>query len=230
MRLLYVNALGVALLLCGCATKPIAQIIPAPPQGPTLAPDDLRRVRTPEAVRTYYVGRLPDADRRGMREAGSYYVLAKSSDWDLRNNQIPLRASGPLRSVVDPTYVPMPTDAAVSAEIERQKLAAKRAESAAMQAEILNAQLRADTRAMAKAKTSVLNLRGELEHERAARQQAEEQNAALRAQLNSSSATPSIPDPVPATVDDSHPSENNPFDEAATKKPTDFPVIQKHNK
>lgn len=169
--------------LAGCRSKPEAPLpsLPAYPKpGTALNADDLQRVRTQEVVKTYYVGRLPSADGRSMRGAHQIYVLSQDATWDTRPNAdvLPL---GPQITVRDLAYQPMPVSAESAAEVERQALARKRAENAALQAETLNAQLRADYANMAKSRAVVRDLRSQLETERTARAKAEAELSHFRA-------------------------------------------------
>src|SRR3569623_559165 len=54
------------------------------PEGRRVDPYDTSRVRYPEDVHSYEVGRLPSRDRREMHEAHTVYRVEQSNRWDQR--------------------------------------------------------------------------------------------------------------------------------------------------
>ena len=133
--------LGLTLLLGACATKPQKAVIPTQSK-PTperiakavaLMPNDRQRVRTPEHVKTYYVGRQPSKDGRTMHEAHRVYRREAGSRWNLLPNQPPLASTGPVTHVMDLAFNAAPRSNAIEIELNRQReiteeLLAKRGE------------------------------------------------------------------------------------------------------
>lgn len=91
-----------------------------------VAPDDVKRVRFPEFVKTYYVGRMPTKDGIGMHEAHRVYEIGSSSTWNLHPESRALAHQGPARGLVDYAYSPMPKDQRISAELNKQKAVTER--------------------------------------------------------------------------------------------------------
>jgi hypothetical protein len=83
--------------------------------------DDLRRVRTPEFVKSYHVGRSTTRTGDLMREAHQVYRLEKSGRWNLARSNPPLDANAPVTRVVDQSFKPLPEDKQIRAEVARQQ-------------------------------------------------------------------------------------------------------------
>ena len=116
------------ILLASCSTPPRSK--PAPKQALTrasvekryLKPSDIERVRHPEFVKTYHVGR--SVSGRGgsvMHEAHRVYRLEKANRWNLVRDQPPLASVGPTTKIVDPAFKPAPESKAIRAELNRQQ-------------------------------------------------------------------------------------------------------------
>jgi len=83
--------------------------------------DDLRRVRTPEYVKTYHLGRRPSRSGNLMSEAHRVYRLEKSSRWNLARSNPPLDGNAPTTRIVDQSFRPLPENGQIRAEIARQR-------------------------------------------------------------------------------------------------------------
>jgi hypothetical protein len=90
------------------------------PEGRKLDPYDTSRVRQPEGVHTYHVGRLPSHDRREMHEAHSVYRIEQSARWDQRLPATPMESRGVVFGIREPSHSPIPQDQIVSNERSRQ--------------------------------------------------------------------------------------------------------------
>ncbi|MGV3660967.1 MAG: hypothetical protein ACO1TE_12330 [Prosthecobacter sp.] len=93
------------------------------PKGRALAPHDISRVRLPEQVHSYHLGRLPSHDRREMHEAHTVYRLEQDARWDNRLPATPMDSRGVVLGVIDPARKDIPDDTII--QQERQALAAK---------------------------------------------------------------------------------------------------------
>ncbi len=88
----------------------------------SLKPDDVRRVRTGEFVKTYHVGRqVTGRNDRVMREAHRVYRLEKPSRWNLARDQPPLTSTGPVHQLIDSAFKPAPVSAEIRAELNHQR-------------------------------------------------------------------------------------------------------------
>jgi len=90
------------------------------PEGRKLDPTDSSRVRLPEDVHAYHVGRLPSYDRREMSEAHTVYRVERSARWDQRLPATPMTSRGVVFGINEPTHHPVPADQLVSNERSRQ--------------------------------------------------------------------------------------------------------------
>ncbi len=86
-----------------------------------LSSSDTRRVRNPEVIETYFLGRTPSRDRTMMHESHRLYRIAQDASWDLRPKHSPLRSAGHPVGIADDTVRPVPSDGIVSAERARQR-------------------------------------------------------------------------------------------------------------
>ena len=93
-------SLPLSLLLGACASKPKVVYVQAPA---ALPPTDSNKVRIPDRVHAYSVGRLPTADGLAMNEAHQYYLIEDSAHWDQRLPDHPMQSSGPLGKFAPPT-------------------------------------------------------------------------------------------------------------------------------
>lgn len=91
------------------------------PVGRSLDPNDVSRVRYPEGVHAYHVGRLPSKDRRSMSEAHTVYRVERSAKWDQRLPATPMRSRGPVLGIREPSSRPIPVTEAIRSEQERQR-------------------------------------------------------------------------------------------------------------
>lgn len=90
------------------------------PQGRKVDPYDTSRVRIPEDVHTYYVGRLPSRDRREMHEAHTVYRVEQTAKWDQRLPATPMASRGVVLGIREPAHDPVPKDEVVANERARQ--------------------------------------------------------------------------------------------------------------
>lgn len=130
-------ALTLLLGLSACSTPKPSRPVKAPTapamslRQDYLKPDDLRRVRTGEFVKTYHVGRsMAGRGGRTMHEAHRVYRLEKPSRWNLLRGQPPLASTGPVEHLVDTAFKPAPHSKAIQAELNRQRAISARLEAA----------------------------------------------------------------------------------------------------
>lgn len=90
------------------------------PEGRKLDPYDTTRVRVPESVHSYHVGRLPSYDRREMHEAHTVYRIEQSPRWDQRLPATPMESRGVVFGIREPSHKPVPQDEIVANERSRQ--------------------------------------------------------------------------------------------------------------
>lgn len=90
------------------------------PKGRQLDPYDVSRVRHPEEVHTYHIGRLPSRDRREMHEAHSVYRVEQDARWDQRLPATPMASRGVVLGIREPEHDPVPKDTVINAERVRQ--------------------------------------------------------------------------------------------------------------
>lgn len=90
------------------------------PEGRKLDPYDSSRVRFPDSVHTYEVGRLPTMNRREMSEAHTVYRVEQSGHWDQRLPATPMASRGVIFGIREPSSNPVPKDQIVSNERSRQ--------------------------------------------------------------------------------------------------------------
>lgn len=189
----------VLLALGGCASRPKSQPI-ADERGkkPTvnaeyLKTSDTRRVRNPEFVKSYYLGRRPSRTGARMHEAHRVYQVEKSNRWNLLRNNPPLRSTGPVRGIADSAFRPLPESNQLRAEENRQaeitdELRSARDEST-KQLGLLKAKLEAESLQM----ETLEKLRNELIRERRARATLERQVKLNQASTDDKSANSTNP-------------------------------------
>jgi hypothetical protein len=90
------------------------------PEGRRLDPYDASRVRLPEKVHAYHVGRLPSRDRREMHEAHTVYRVDQSERWDQRLPATPMSSTGVVLGIREPSHDPVPKDEVLRSERARQ--------------------------------------------------------------------------------------------------------------
>ncbi len=136
MKLLSLSLIA-SLVLGACTSAP--KPIPMPqknrlPQEEVrqeyLKPDDMRRVRTGEFVKTYHLGRSVRGSGKTMHEAHRVYRLEKPSRWNLTRDQPPLSGAGPVNKIVDTAFKPAPESKAITAELNRQRELSEELEAA----------------------------------------------------------------------------------------------------
>jgi hypothetical protein len=90
------------------------------PKGRQIDPYDVSRVRHPEEVHSYHIGRLPSRDRREMHEAHTVYRVEQDARWDQRLPATPMASRGVVLGIREPEHDPVPKDTVVNAERVRQ--------------------------------------------------------------------------------------------------------------
>jgi hypothetical protein len=90
------------------------------PEGRKVDPYDVSRVRLPEEVHSYEVGRLPSRDRREMHEAHTVYRVEQTARWDQRLPATPMASRGVVLGIREPSHSPVPVDQIVADERKRQ--------------------------------------------------------------------------------------------------------------
>ena len=90
------------------------------PEGRKLDPYDSTRVRHPDSVHAYHIGRLPSYDRREMHEAHTVYRVEQNARWDQRLPGTPMESRGVIFGIREPSHNPVPTDQVVANERSRQ--------------------------------------------------------------------------------------------------------------
>jgi hypothetical protein len=90
------------------------------PEGRQVDPYDASRVRMPEEVHSYEVGRLPSRDRREMHEAHTVYRVEQTARWDQRLPATPMASRGVVLGIREPSHNPVPKDQIIADERKRQ--------------------------------------------------------------------------------------------------------------
>jgi hypothetical protein len=90
------------------------------PEGRKIDPYDSSRVRFPDGIHTYQIGRLPSADRREMHEAHTVYRVEQSARWDQRLPATPMESRGVVLGIREPSSNAVPPDQVVANERSRQ--------------------------------------------------------------------------------------------------------------
>lgn len=116
------------LCVASCSTPPRVPSLPrktvqsATVEKHHLKPNDIRRVRNPEFVKTYHVGRSVGGKRGSvMHEAHRVYRVEKANRWNLSRHQPPYASIGPTDKIVDSAFKPAPESNAIRAELNRQR-------------------------------------------------------------------------------------------------------------
>jgi hypothetical protein len=110
------------ILLTACSTTP--KLTLRPQQPPSAA--DNAAVRYPDTVRSYYFGRYVDpSDNLVMHEKHVIYRVEENSRWDLHPKQTDY-AVFQFTPPRDAAFAPAPTNDAILAEVNAQKLATTR--------------------------------------------------------------------------------------------------------
>lgn len=111
-------SLLVSLLAAACATKPKVVYVEKPYP---LPPEDYRKVRIPDYIHAYAIGRLPTKDGLAMDEAHEYYRIEQTAHWDQRLPSRPLSTTGPVTAFTAPTARKLPTSKELEAAEDRVK-------------------------------------------------------------------------------------------------------------
>ena len=184
--------------LSACATAPKSKRVPSAPQPRaelrevSLKPTDVKRVRTPEFVKTYHLGRsVRGRNGKTMHEARRVYRLEKPSRWNLRRDQPPLASTGPVNKIVDSAYKSAPQSKEIQAELNHQRELSARLEEA--HAELVDAVDKARGRLAATVEGAgeIKSLRSELKRLRS-------ENESLKRSQSDSIPLPDVPATPPA--------------------------------
>ena len=138
-RLLFTTLSLLVVLLSACSAKKPKDVVfdpdsqgtlPIPsytrnaldgwPEGRKVDPYDSTRVRHPDNVHAYQIGRLPSGDRREMHEAHTVYRVEQSARWDQRLPATPMESSGVILGIREPSNNPVPADQIIANERTRQ--------------------------------------------------------------------------------------------------------------
>lgn len=148
------------------APSPYAMEPPSTRRVAYLQDDDLRRVRTPEFVKTYHVGRTPESGGRTLHEAHRVYRIEKTSRWNLARENPPLKPVGPVNRTVDVAFRPLPESKALRAELNRQAEITGQLDQARSDAEAALAEIQKRVAEAPSSVATIERLRNELESER----------------------------------------------------------------
>ena len=126
MRTNFIFSLALTATLGACSSTPTPPVTSRPQQERLrtvqLTPEDSRRVRTGETVKTYHLGRSPSGRNGGtMHEAHRVYRIEKPNRWNLARNQPPFASTGPTSGLTDPAFRPAPDSQAIRTELDRQE-------------------------------------------------------------------------------------------------------------
>lgn len=102
--------------VASCASRPQVVVRPLPP--PAIEP--VESVRYGEVVRAYHVGRYVDPNHpETMHEQHPVYRIEVSARWNLHPG--PLNSANLLNPPPDAAFAPLPTNDALTAEMNRQR-------------------------------------------------------------------------------------------------------------
>jgi hypothetical protein len=154
------------MFLTACSTTP--KLTLRPQQPPSAA--DNAAVRYPDTVRSYHFGRYVDPnDSLVMHEKHVMYRVEENSRWDLHPHQTD-NTVFQFTSPPDSAFAPIPTNDAILAEVNAQKLAtarimaqAKDLASALAQFQVVLQQTRTNFQEMAILRASVVQMKKQLD-------------------------------------------------------------------
>lgn len=107
-------------LLTGCASRVVQMPVAVP--GTTMTPQRTESVRYAENVKAYPVGRYVDPNNDLiMHERHTIYRVETTAKWNLHPNDPPSVPLGPPVAVIDSAKINPPVNAAVVAEVNRQR-------------------------------------------------------------------------------------------------------------
>lgn len=127
MKSIWIGIVMLALGGCASRTSQVGQSTPPTRdqsklnRAEYLTASDIRRIRNPEFVKTYYVGRKPSKNGARMHEAHRVYQLEKSPRWNLLRNNPTFRSTGPVKVLSDSAFRPLPESQQLRAEVKRQE-------------------------------------------------------------------------------------------------------------
>lgn len=187
-------AIIVTLLFTSCATKlpigtgtslNVATVTPKPPiRHDYLSTGDLKRVRHPEYVKTYHLGRTATKNGRLMHEAHRVYQLEKSPRWNLLRGNPPRSSTGPIGGLRDSAFRPLPSSNQLKAEKTRQRELTEQLDTARQQTEGQLITLKARLAAQKDHAQQLTTLKQALQREQVARAQLEQQLKAAQPSNN----------------------------------------------
>lgn len=132
------------------------------PKGRKLNETDVSRVRYPESVHAYHMGRTPSRDRRTMREAHTVYRVEETAAWDERLPATPMKSIGPFFGINEPSHKPLPNSDLVATELTRQEGLTREMTKARDQLLELDAEMKARVLELRKAAEKKEDMTGEV--------------------------------------------------------------------
>ncbi len=167
-------------------------LLKQPARNEYLGANDLKRVRNPEFVKSYYVGRKPSKNGQQMHEAHRVYQLEKSPRWNLRRGNPPLKSTGPVQSLRDSAFRPLPPSDQLHAERQRLHELSQDLEQTQMET-VEQLILMKDRLAKQSGNADLVKrLSSELRRERALREETEKQFKAIQSLANDNDSTNAI--------------------------------------
>lgn len=145
-------------LLTGCASPRVVQMPPPVPGTVTT-----ETVRYPEIVKAYYVGRYIDPNNPLIMEGRHViYRVESTAKWNLHPDDPAGALSGPALTFTNSAYVNPPINAAVIAEVNKQRAATQTLVNEGAKMNQTLSQLPAAFRAVKQVEQQNLNLKQEL--------------------------------------------------------------------
>ena len=156
-----------ALGFAGCTDTPrIHESITPVIKAEVLGPNDQQRVRRPEEVTRYEIGRYHEPDGL-MHEGHVVYRVTRSARWQETPSDQPLAANAETAVYVPPSYAPLPESQELQAELGAQRaITAKLRQMQAQMSDLQNAAKNNYTTLVSEAEQAKA-LRVELEQARA---------------------------------------------------------------
>ena len=186
--------LPASLLLGACAHKPPQVVYVQAPAA--LPPTDSNKVRIPDRIHAYSVGRLPTADGLAMNEAHQYYRIENSAHWDQRLPDHPMQSSGPLGKFAPPTARRVAVSREVRAAEAQNEVLAQSMTQARDTYRTAAKQLQGQSVGMEKTRAMADSYRALLETSRAENTQLKAENDRLRSAVeNPAPAAAATPGP-----------------------------------
>jgi hypothetical protein len=140
----------ILVLVAGCSSPKPGKIT-VTPRKTVAVPDDLtERVRYPELVKAYHVGRYTEPSRLLMHEAHTVYRVEAQATWNLHSPPGCFVLPSGAAALTNAAFTPPPVNDEVVAELNQQRAMTR---AVTQQAELLNGSLRDFTAALANTRT-----------------------------------------------------------------------------